>query len=87
MSEDGNEAKGDNHMTNSVLNYYNSFGEREWSRLDREPLEFTVNWHYINKYLPPTGHILDNGAGICCFSFSYESCAGVSVIPESLETE
>lgn len=50
-------------MTNSVMNYYNSFGEREWSRLDREPLEFMVNWHYMNKYLPPTGHILDNGAG------------------------
>ncbi|OAB32512.1 methyltransferase [Paenibacillus macquariensis subsp. defensor] len=50
-------------MNNPVIEYYDSFGEREWSRLDREPLEFTVNWHYINRYLPVTGRILDNGAG------------------------
>lgn len=50
-------------MTNPIIDYYNSFGEREWSRLDREPLEFMVNWHYINKYLPASGSILDNGAG------------------------
>ncbi|OAB44598.1 class I SAM-dependent methyltransferase [Paenibacillus glacialis] len=48
---------------NPVIDYYNSFGDREWSRLDREPLEFTVNWYYINKYLPATGRVLDNGAG------------------------
>jgi ubiquinone/menaquinone biosynthesis C-methylase UbiE len=45
----------------NILNYYNSFDE--WGRLDREPLEFQVNWYYIKKYLPPTGEILDNGAG------------------------
>ncbi|WP_438351131.1 class I SAM-dependent methyltransferase [Paenibacillus sp. FA6] len=50
-------------MTDPVIDYYNSFGEREWSRLDREPLEFTVNWHYIRQYLPVKGRILDNGAG------------------------
>lgn len=48
---------------NSVIEYYTGFGEREWSRLDREPLEFLVNWHYIDQYLPSKGHILDNGAG------------------------
>ncbi|MFC4777923.1 class I SAM-dependent methyltransferase [Paenibacillus sp. GCM10023252] len=46
-----------------VINYYTSFGEREWSRLEREPLEFLVNWHYIRKYLPPEGLVMDNGAG------------------------
>jgi hypothetical protein len=45
-----------------IINYYNSFDE--WGRLDREPLEFQVNWHYIKKYLPPTGELLDNGADI-----------------------
>lgn len=44
-----------------VLDYYSTFDE--WGRLDREPLEFQVNWHYIQKYLPKTGKILDNGAG------------------------
>lgn len=46
-----------------VINYYTSFAEREWTRLDREPLEFQVNWHFIKKYLPINGEILDNGAG------------------------
>lgn len=45
----------------NVINYYTSFDE--WGRLDREPLEFLVNWHYIKKYLPKKGEILDNGAG------------------------
>lgn len=44
-----------------VINYYNQFDE--WGRLDREPIEFQVNCHYIKKYLPRTGSILDNGAG------------------------
>lgn len=44
-----------------IINYYNQFDE--WGRLDREPIEFQVNWHYIKKYLPKTGYILDNGAG------------------------
>lgn len=44
-----------------ILKYYNQFDE--WGRLDREPIEFQVNWHYIKKYLPKEGAILDNGAG------------------------
>lgn len=47
----------------SVIDYYTGFADREWSRLDREPLEFLVNWHYINECLPSKGHVLDNGAG------------------------
>ncbi|MEW9701093.1 class I SAM-dependent methyltransferase [Paenibacillus sp. SI8] len=44
-----------------VIAYYSSFDE--WGRLDREPLEFTVNWHFMKQYLPTAGHVLDNGAG------------------------
>lgn len=44
-----------------VTDYYSSFDE--WGRLDREPLEFQINLQYIRKYLPPSGRILDNGAG------------------------
>lgn len=44
-----------------VVDYYSSFDE--WGRLDREPLEFLVNWHFIKSNLPPNGIILDNGAG------------------------
>ena len=46
---------------NEIIRYYSAFDE--WGRLDREPLEYLVNWHYIQKYLPQTGNILDNGAG------------------------
>lgn len=44
-----------------IINYYNQFDE--WGRLDREPIEFQINWHYIKKYMPKEGYILDNGAG------------------------
>ena len=44
-----------------VIQYYNQFDE--WGRLEREPIEFQVNWHYIKKYLPQKGYVLDNGAG------------------------
>lgn len=47
----------------SVVDYYTGFGEKEWSRLEREPIEYLVNTHYIAQYLPEGGHILDNGAG------------------------
>jgi ubiquinone/menaquinone biosynthesis C-methylase UbiE len=46
---------------NNVIDYYSSFDE--WGRLDREPLEFTINLHYIRQYLPSSGNVLDNGAG------------------------
>ncbi|MDQ0233311.1 class I SAM-dependent methyltransferase [Metabacillus malikii] len=45
----------------NIINYYNTFDE--WGRLDREPIEFKVNWHFIKKHLPETGTILDNGSG------------------------
>jgi ubiquinone/menaquinone biosynthesis C-methylase UbiE len=45
----------------NILNYYNSFDE--WGRLDREPLEYLINIHYIQQYLPTQSRILDNGAG------------------------
>jgi ubiquinone/menaquinone biosynthesis C-methylase UbiE len=44
-----------------IIDYYNQFDE--WGRLDREPIEFQVNWHFIKKYMPKTGYVLDNGAG------------------------
>jgi ubiquinone/menaquinone biosynthesis C-methylase UbiE len=45
----------------NILKYYSSFDE--WGRLDREPVEFLVNLHYIRQYLPAQSRILDNGAG------------------------
>lgn len=52
---------------NKIVNYYNQFDE--WGRLEREPIEFQVNWDYIKKYLPKIGTVLDNGAGPGKYSF------------------
>lgn len=45
----------------NIIDYYSQFDE--WGRLDREPLEFFINWHYITKYVSPQCSVLDNGAG------------------------
>ncbi|PJN64477.1 hypothetical protein PAEAM_07810 [Paenibacillus sp. GM1FR] len=44
-----------------IIEYYSGFDE--WGRLEREPIEFIINMHYIREHLPSTGCILDNGAG------------------------
>jgi ubiquinone/menaquinone biosynthesis C-methylase UbiE len=44
-----------------VVQYYEAFDE--WGRLDREPAEFIVNWHFMKQNLPKRGHIIDIGAG------------------------
>ncbi|NMI06889.1 class I SAM-dependent methyltransferase [Paenibacillus sp. SZ31] len=44
-----------------IIEYYSGFDE--WGRLEREPIEFIINMHYIREHLPATGYILDNGAG------------------------
>lgn len=48
-------------LMSNIIDYYSSFDE--WGRLDREPLEFIINLHYIKKYMPSAGKVLDNGAG------------------------
>jgi ubiquinone/menaquinone biosynthesis C-methylase UbiE len=48
-------------VSSEIIDYYNQFDE--WGRLDREPVEYIVNLHYIHKYLPENGVVLDNGAG------------------------
>lgn len=55
-----------------VINYYNRFDE--WGRLDREPIEFMVNWHHIRSLLPQKGHVLDNGAGPGKYAIELARC-------------
>jgi len=45
----------------NLIDYYSTFDE--WGRLEREPLEFTINRHHILAHLPAGGRVLDNGAG------------------------
>ena len=50
----------------SVREYYPKLGIREWKRLVKDPyhrLEFETTMHFLKKYLPPNGLILDAGGG------------------------
>ncbi len=69
-------------MMNCVAQIYNQDPEREWHRLvldSYHSLEFLVTMHYLQKYLPPSGRILDAGGGPG--RYSIELCkAGYEVV-------
>src|SRR5215212_6553355 len=52
-------------MTNDAVRaYYASFGEREWQRLtnpDDGAVEFALTKHFLARFLPSSGRILDLG--------------------------
>ena len=51
---------------NTVRKYYDEHAESEWKRLFRDGyhrLEFLVTTHYLERYLPKTGLVLDAGGG------------------------
>jgi len=50
----------------TVKKYYDMHAEGEWKRLLRDAyrrLEFIVTMHFVEKYLPKTGLVLDAGGG------------------------
>ena len=50
----------------TVRKYYDDIAEREWKRLTRHAyhrLEYIVTLHFLEKYLPPSGVVLDAGGG------------------------
>lgn len=49
-----------------VRRYYSEVGFKEWRRLVRDPyhrLEFDTTMHFLKKYLPAQGLVLDAGGG------------------------
>ena len=53
-------------MSESIRRYYNANPEREWNRLVQDGyhrLEYIVTMHFLEKYLPNEGLILDAGGG------------------------
>jgi 2-polyprenyl-3-methyl-5-hydroxy-6-metoxy-1,4-benzoquinol methylase len=49
-----------------VKKYYVELGIKEWKRLVKDPyhrLEFDTTMHFLKKYLPKKGLILDAGGG------------------------
>ena len=50
----------------TVKAYYDRWAEEEWKRLSRNPyrrLEYFVTMHFLEKYLPSSGLVLDAGGG------------------------
>jgi SAM-dependent methyltransferase len=53
-------------LTSDVRQFYTGYVAKEWRRLARDPyhqLEFDTTMHFLQKYLPQRGHILDAGGG------------------------
>jgi S-adenosylmethionine-dependent methyltransferase len=45
-----------------ITEYYNREAESEHTRLERHQLEYDLTWRYLERYLPPQGHLLEVGA-------------------------
>ncbi|UCH69634.1 MAG: class I SAM-dependent methyltransferase [Candidatus Bathyarchaeota archaeon] len=53
-------------MSKKVEKYYSELGLKEWRRLTKDPyhqMEFNTTLHFLKKYLPKKGLILDAGGG------------------------
>ena len=53
-------------VSEDVRAYYAGFAEREWTRLERAAdgeIEFVVTCAALERYLPPSGRVLDVGGG------------------------
>jgi S-adenosylmethionine-dependent methyltransferase len=48
---------------NDIQAFYDGAIEQEDIRLQRHQLERDITWRYLEKYLPPSGSVLDIGAG------------------------
>jgi len=46
-----------------IQSYYDGAAERELARLERHQLEHDITWRYLDRYLPPSGTVLEIGAG------------------------
>ena len=49
-----------------MKDYYDCLGRREWDRLRStayDGIEYTITMHYLEKYMPKTGLVLDAGSG------------------------
>lgn len=49
-----------------IIKYYDEHAESEWKRLSHDAyrrLEYIVTMHFLDKYLPKTGVVLDAGGG------------------------
>jgi SAM-dependent methyltransferase len=51
-----------NDNLSDIQDYYNREVDQEQIRLERHLLEYELTWRYLERYLPPSGSILEIGA-------------------------
>lgn len=57
--------------------YYDEYGEREWDRLERDPvtrMEFANTVDYLGRYLPDSGRVLDVGGAAGRYALRLAEC-------------
>jgi 2-polyprenyl-3-methyl-5-hydroxy-6-metoxy-1,4-benzoquinol methylase len=76
-----------------VKDWYSSHASTEWRRLQQDPyhrIEFIITNHFLKKYLPNRGTILDAGGGPGRYSIELArqgySIVLLDLVPEMLET-
>jgi len=70
---------------NDIRSFYDNNVHKENDRLERHPVERDITWRYLESYLPPTGKILDIGAGTGAYSIPLAE-RGYSVTVVDLST-
>lgn len=54
------------YQPDSVIEYFDNFGEQEWERLVQNPVNevsLYIHTHYLKKHITPKGKVLEIGAG------------------------
>jgi SAM-dependent methyltransferase len=72
-----------------ISRFYDQYGEREWMRFHRGPLDHVnlhIHTHYLNKYIRTGDHVLDAGAGPGRFTIRLAEI-GASVIVGDISPE
>ncbi|MBI1744058.1 methyltransferase domain-containing protein [Candidatus Acetothermia bacterium] len=55
-----------NYDPQYISQYYDAYGEREWTRLEASPsakVNFYIHRYYLERYIKPGVHVLEAGAG------------------------
>jgi len=76
--------------SNVPKNWYDEFGEKEWTRLSRDrsgELLFHVHIDVFRQYVPKAGSVLELGAGAGMFSKELVTLAGSLVVSDISEKQ